>query len=91
MFQALDERDSTIAGTSLIGLETLSRTHDEFDREAIVEKASEIALDETASAASRLTALRLAAGISSSEQGMPNDEVIGAAAKMALAKMDSRN
>jgi hypothetical protein len=61
MFQALEERGSTIAGTSLIGLEMLSRTHDEFDREAIVSKAVEIAADETASAASRMTALRLAA------------------------------
>ena len=28
---ALDERGNTIAGTALIGLELLSRTHDEFD------------------------------------------------------------
>jgi hypothetical protein len=36
MFSALGERDSTIAGTSLIGVELLSRTHDEFDRDAVV-------------------------------------------------------
>jgi len=67
MFQALDERGTTIAGTSLIGLELLSRTHDEFDREVIVAKASEIAADEMAAAASRMTALRLSAGISNNE------------------------
>ncbi|MCK4563753.1 MAG: hypothetical protein KAU94_03650 [Verrucomicrobia bacterium] len=61
MFSALDERDATLAGTALIGLELLSRTHDEFDREVIVGKATEIASDEMASSASRLTALRLAA------------------------------
>ncbi len=61
MFSALDERDATLAGTALIGLELLSRTHDEFDRETIVAKATEIASDEMASSASRLTALRLAA------------------------------
>lgn len=67
MVAALDERDNTIAGTSLIGLELLSRTHDEFDRELIVAKASEIAADEAASAASRLTALRLSAGVGTTE------------------------
>jgi len=60
MFQALDERDSTIAGTALIGLENLSRTHGEFDRELITTKAVEIAGDEMASTESRMTALRLA-------------------------------
>lgn len=60
MFNALEERGSTIAGTSLIGLELLSRTHDEFDRDVIVDSALDIAADETASAASRMTALRLA-------------------------------
>ncbi|MBN2161665.1 MAG: hypothetical protein JXR25_09780 [Pontiellaceae bacterium] len=63
MFAALDERDSTIAGTSLIGLELLSRTHDEFDREAITDSALEIASDESASAASRMTALRLSSNL----------------------------
>ena len=61
MFSALNERDGTLAGTSLIGLENLSRTHDEFDRNLIASSAVEIAADETASAESRLTALRLAA------------------------------
>jgi hypothetical protein len=59
MFSALDEREGTLAGTSLIGLELLSRTHENFDRTAIIEAASEIAADESASAESRLTALRL--------------------------------
>ena len=59
MFSALDERDNTIAGTALIGLELLSRSQDEFDREAIVSKASEIASNEMASPASRMTALRM--------------------------------
>ncbi len=69
MFEALDERDSTIAGTSLIGLELLSRTHDEFDREAIVDSALDIAADESASAASRMTALRLGSNLARSEDG----------------------
>jgi len=80
MFSALDERDSTIAGTALIGLENLSRTHEEFDRETIVAKASEIALDETASAASRLTALRLASQVSE-EKGVESGESAADAAR----------
>jgi hypothetical protein len=67
MFSALDERDSTIAGTPLIGLELLSRTRDEFDRDAIVNSALDIASDESASAESRLTALRLSAGVGATE------------------------
>jgi hypothetical protein len=63
MFQALDERDGTLAGTALIGLENLSRTHDEFDRDLIVSKAIEIASDESAHMESRLTALRLASQV----------------------------
>ena len=77
MFSALDERDATLAGTALIGLELLSRTHDEFDRETIVGKATEIASDEMASAASRLTALRLSAS------GNLNTEMVDAARSLA--------
>lgn len=59
LFSALDERSETLAGTALIGLELLSRTHEEFDRPAIVAKSLEIAADESASSSCRLTALRL--------------------------------
>lgn len=84
MFSALDERDNTIAGTALIGLELLSRTHEEFDRETIVVKASEIALDETASSASRLTALRLSAsGNLKLETGNLKTQVVDAARSLA--------
>jgi hypothetical protein len=74
MFSALDERSETLAGTALIGLELLSRTHDEFDREVIVEKATEIASDEMASPASRMTALRLAAGLTTREAGLAQSD-----------------
>ncbi len=88
MFQALDERGETLAGTALIGLELLSRTHDEFDRETIVEKSVEIAGDEMASAASRLTALRLASMTSrppegGTTNGERNAEVVDAARSLA--------
>ena len=84
MFAALNERDATLAGTSLIGLELLSRTHKEFDRKLIVAKATEIASDEMASSASRLTALRLSAsGNLKLETGNLNAEVVDAARSLA--------
>ncbi|MBN2684093.1 MAG: hypothetical protein JXR40_02325, partial [Pontiellaceae bacterium] len=61
MFAALDARDETIAGTALIGLELLSRTHEEFDREQVVAKAAKMASDDSVPTGSRMTALRLSA------------------------------
>jgi hypothetical protein len=61
MFTALEVRNETIAGTALIGLELLSRSHGEFDRDMILDKASEIAANEAVSNESRLTALRMSA------------------------------
>jgi hypothetical protein len=76
MFSALNERSETIAGTALIGLELLSRDHEEFAREQIVEKAVKVASDWNASPSCRLTALRLsAAGNLKPETGNLNEEV----------------
>jgi hypothetical protein len=71
MFAALDVREGAIAGTALIGVELLSRTHEEFDREQIVAKASEIASDDSVPTGSRMTALRLAASV---EEGAESSE-----------------
>lgn len=76
MESALDRRDSTVAGTALIGLELLSRTNDEFDQEMITEKAVEISEDESASASSRLTAMRMASMLE-------NEEVLSSARMLA--------
>jgi hypothetical protein len=83
MFQALDERGATLAGTALIGLENLSRTHGEFDREAIVAKASEIASDEMASAETRMTALRLASQTSMELRAGSKETAVDAARSLA--------
>jgi hypothetical protein len=83
MVSALSERDGTLAGTSLIGLELLSRTHDEFDRAAIVNSALDIAADESASSSCRLSAMRLSAQISNTEQGISNVEVAESARLIA--------
>lgn len=58
---ALQERDSTLAGTALIGLEQVSRSDDMVDRTVLSGIASDIALDDAASEASRITSLRVAA------------------------------
>lgn len=73
LFAALDERGTEMAGTALIGLENLSRTHAEFDRDVIALKAVSIASDETALTESRMTALRLAAQVGM-EQGAGGQE-----------------
>lgn len=59
--EALTERDSTIAGTALIGMEQVSRADANLDRGRVRQLAVEIATDEGASEASRVTALRVAA------------------------------
>lgn len=86
MLNALDERDSTIAGTSLIGLELLSRTHEEFDRETITTKASEIAADESASPSSRLTALQLSALTGASESTANTTRALAQTGETALLR-----
>ena len=67
MMNALNENNDTIAGTALIHLENLSRTHEEFDREAVIAEASRIAADESVSNESRLTALRMSSLTGGSE------------------------
>lgn len=58
-WEAAEEKDKTLAGTALIGLEDLSRRHGEVDRRKVSDRALELALDEECSEASRITALRL--------------------------------
>jgi hypothetical protein len=57
--QAITERSGTLAGTALLGLEYLSRTHPEIDQKEIAGLASALAADEKCSEASRITAIRL--------------------------------
>ena len=83
MLQALEERDNTLAGTALIGLENLSRNHDGFDREMITAKAVEITTDEMASMESRLTALRLASQVSMGHGAESMEQTADAARMLA--------
>jgi len=53
---ALAEKNKSIAGTSLICLETMSRTHPEIDREKLAGTAVALASDETCGEATRITA-----------------------------------
>jgi len=61
MLNALDAQEGAIAGTALIGVELLSRTLEEFDREKVVAKASKMASDDSLPEGSRMTALRMSA------------------------------
>jgi hypothetical protein len=59
--EALQEKDKTMAGTALIGLETLSQRYPEVDRGELAGQALKLATDEQCSAASRITAMRMCA------------------------------
>lgn len=58
-WDAVTHAEGTLAGTSLIGLESLSRRYAEISREEVGANASRIALSEEAGEPSRITALRL--------------------------------
>jgi len=59
LWNALGERDNSNAGTALLGLDKLSRNHPEFDREQIDAAMLDLASDQEASVANRITALRM--------------------------------
>jgi len=58
-WEAVTEKDKTIAGTALIGLESLSRQYKEIYRDRISSNALELANEDTCIEASRITALRI--------------------------------
>ena len=58
-WDAIAKKDKTIAGTSLIALEQLSRNHPELERKKVGETALTFATDEGCSEAARITALRV--------------------------------
>jgi len=50
LFSALDDRKEDLAGTALLGLDRLSKKHEQFNRTEVLSKALEIAGDKQASA-----------------------------------------
>ena len=59
LWNALGERENSNAGTALLGLDKLSRNHAEFDRQEIDAAMVDLAGDDQASVANRITALRM--------------------------------
>ena len=59
LWNALGERENSNAGTALLGLDKLSRNHAEFDRKQIDAAMVDLAGDDQASVANRITALRM--------------------------------
>ncbi len=59
LWSAVDERDNSNAGTALLAMDKLSRSHSEFGKEQLNSAMVELASDEQASVANRVTALRL--------------------------------
>ncbi|MFZ4396838.1 MAG: hypothetical protein ACOYOU_14580 [Kiritimatiellia bacterium] len=60
-WDAAKETDKTIAGTSLLALEQLSRTYPEFDRAKVSNAALEAVANDRCAEAPRITALRICA------------------------------
>ncbi len=59
--EALTHTENTFAGTALLGMEDLSRTFPEFDKEAIGAKAEALVANDDACEAVRITSLSMAA------------------------------
>jgi hypothetical protein len=59
LWEAVQEKDTTIAGTALLGLEHLSRTYPHIDTNKLAATALALAEDSRCSEASRITAVRL--------------------------------
>jgi hypothetical protein len=61
LWEALNETDSSIAGTALLGLEQLSEQRAEFDQNRIAEKALQLAGDNNAGELTHITAFQVCA------------------------------
>jgi len=59
LWNALEERENSNAGTALLGLDKLSHNHPEFDRKEIDTAMLNLASDDQASVANRITAIRM--------------------------------
>ena len=57
--EALNETEGTIAGTALIGLETVSRKDKSYDRDKIGQAAISLAVDDTCHIRTRITAMQI--------------------------------
>lgn len=59
LYRGLDERDSAVAGTSLLALVNLSKSNEGFNEQEISDAALELAMDDSLHVPSRITAVRL--------------------------------
>jgi len=84
--EALEEKTGTIAGTALIALERLSRTHAEFDRQAVGETALGLASDDGCGEAARVTAVRLC-GTMGKKDAVPTSRILAQTGESAMLRM----
>jgi len=83
---AMQEKDKSTAGTSLLNLESLSRTHPEFDRKKIADRALELAADNGCIEPSRITALRIC-GIMNKAEALPVARDIAQTGETVMLRM----
>lgn len=65
--EALAERDNSVAGTALLGMDGLRKSRNAFTREEVRTAAVELTLDPQTSEASRVTALRICGQLGADE------------------------
>lgn len=85
-WEALTEKDKTIAGTALLAVERLSRNHAEFDRKKVEEAALALATDERCGEASRITALRVCAMMNKAE-ALPSAKIVAQTGESVTLQM----
>ncbi|MFC1497396.1 hypothetical protein ACFLS1_02840 [Verrucomicrobiota bacterium] len=85
-WQAVTEKDKTIAGTALIGLESLSRDYKGFDREKIKQAAVDLANDPDCLEASKITALRMC-GMLNNADALPSARIVAQTGETTMLRM----
>ncbi|HMP90395.1 MAG TPA: hypothetical protein PJ991_09345 [Kiritimatiellia bacterium] len=99
LWQAVQERESTLAGTAILSLMRVARVHPYVDLAAVADAAERMAGDPRIATASRITALSLSAelggtGVLSTARGIARDSrIVGlqAAAVSLVGKLGNRN
>ncbi len=85
-WEAVSEKDKTIAGTALMAIERLSRVRSEFDRDKIGAAAVDLASDDQCLEGSRITALRVC-GLMGRKEVLPAARIVSQTGETTMLRM----
>jgi len=88
LWEALLEKDGPIAGTALIGVELLSRTHSEIDKGRMRKAACDLALDDACGVESRIAAIQIC-GMIDSREALPTVRTLAQAGEVTPLRIAS--